>query len=345
MKEITSVQLGRQAFKIAVDAYKELQDYLNAIKHEVGTQSKDVLDEVELRMAELLNERGITGDTVVLSEDVAFLKHQLGQPGDFKEDVEAHEAYEAPEDAPRRLYRDTDRAMLAGVASGLAAYFNIDVVIFRLIFAIATITGGWGALLYGLMWIIVPEAKTSSERLQMRGKAVTIDSIKAAVEQADVKGAAERAGKTASKVVAPFLKVLAVVVGAILATTGAAILFGGMTLGTLLVLHGTMVNNQVVFPTNPEEWFLAACILMTVASMGLLFLLGGIELMRGRALLPGWAKVVLIVLFFVSAGVGTAAAADIAPHMETRIDSAMQLETSDVCEQNIFNYCSNANGN
>ncbi|HSX32261.1 MAG TPA: PspC domain-containing protein [Candidatus Saccharimonadales bacterium] len=342
MKEITNIHLGRQPFTIAVDAYKELQDYLDAIKREVGKQSKDVLEEVELRMAELLHERGITGDKVVVPDDIDFLKRQLGNPGDFKEEAEARQEYEAPQDGgPRRLYRDTDNAMLAGVSSGLAAYFNIDAVIFRLLFVIATVSGGWGILLYIVMWIIIPEAKTSSERLQMHGKSVTVDSIKAAVEQADFKGTAERAGKTASKAVRPLLKVLSVAVGAVLATIGAAILFGGMTLGTLLLVHGTQVNNQVVFPTSPQEWFLASCMLMILASLALLLLLGGIELVRGRSLMPAWVKVVLAVLFFAGMGVGTAVAADLMPKMETRIDNIRQVHTEEPCQDSVFNYCTN----
>ena len=54
MNEITKIHLGRQAFTISVDAYKALQTYLHDIKQQVGGKGKDVVDEVELRMAELL---------------------------------------------------------------------------------------------------------------------------------------------------------------------------------------------------------------------------------------------------------------------------------------------------
>jgi translation elongation factor EF-Tu-like GTPase len=87
MNEVTKIHLGRQAFTIANDAHKELRNYLAAIKDQVS--NKDVMEEVELRMAELLAEHGISGDKVILPQDVDFLKSQLGNPTDFNDDSEA----------------------------------------------------------------------------------------------------------------------------------------------------------------------------------------------------------------------------------------------------------------
>ena len=164
MNEITKIHLGRQAFTIAVDAHKELQEYLHAIKRHMGN-TDEAVEEVELRMAELLAERGVTGDKVVLSKDVEYLKQQLGKPGDFGE----AEDKEAPEDtnAPKRLYRDTDDALIAGVASGLGKYFGLDPIWFRLAFIALLFAGGSSILIYIILWLLVPEAKTKSDRLQM----------------------------------------------------------------------------------------------------------------------------------------------------------------------------------
>ncbi|HUB94258.1 MAG TPA: PspC domain-containing protein, partial [Verrucomicrobiae bacterium] len=179
MNEVTKIHLGRQAFTISVDASRELKTYLNAIKKHVSDES--VLGEVELRMAELLHEHGVRGEQVVLLADVDFLKQQLGNPEDFADEDEAKKAPEAQTES-KRLFRDTSNAMIAGVAAGLASYFGLDVLIIRLLFVVATFTGGWGILIYILLWLLVPEAKTSSERLQMAGKPVTIGSLKEVVE-------------------------------------------------------------------------------------------------------------------------------------------------------------------
>lgn len=341
MNEITTVHIGRQPFKVSVDAYKELEDYLNAIKRQVSAQ-KDVVEEVELRMAELLRERGIGEDRVIVSEDVDFLKQQLGKPGDFKDEAEARETYETSDETetPRRLYRDTEHALIGGVAAGLAAYFHIDVVIVRILFLIALFSGGWGLLVYLCMFVIVPEAKTPSERLQMHGKPVTVDSIKEVIDRADVKGAATRAGNTASRAVNIALKVFAILVGIVLAAAGGAVLLAELTLETYLLVHGVQVNSELAFPVGGQEIFLLACVCTVLAVFGLLVLLAGTALLRRKWSLPGWATIVLVSLFFASAGVGAATAADIAPQLSERIDRIKQTTTSEDCKENIFSHCS-----
>lgn len=220
MNEIMKIHLGRQPFTIAVEAYKALRDYLDEIEEYAGSKS-DVLKEVEARMAELLTERGIGGDKVVLAEDIDFLKEQLGRPHDFMdEDNAQHDTEPTPaQDAsqtPRRLFRDTDQAMVGGVAAGLAAYFGVDVVMFRLLFVILGLSGGSGLVVYFVLWMVMPEAQTRSEKLQMRGKAVTVDSLRQMVERADVPGAANRVRGTFAKYMDRHGKVAVLFVGAVL---------------------------------------------------------------------------------------------------------------------------------
>ncbi|MBN2773608.1 MAG: PspC domain-containing protein [Prolixibacteraceae bacterium] len=77
----------------------------------------------------------------------------------------------------KKLYRDPDHKVIGGVCGGLAAYFNMDPVIMRLIFVFLFLINGLGLLVYIILWIAVPEAKTTAQRLEMRGKAVTVDNI------------------------------------------------------------------------------------------------------------------------------------------------------------------------
>src|ERR1700689_1316299 len=116
MNEVTKIHLGRQAFTISVDAQHDLKTYLEAIKKQVD--DAEVVEEIELRMAELLTEHGINANKVILASDVNFIKKQLGDPADFKDDEQESAAPAAPASS-RRLFRDTDNAMLAGVAAGL----------------------------------------------------------------------------------------------------------------------------------------------------------------------------------------------------------------------------------
>ena len=121
----------------------------------------------------------------------------------------------------KRLYRNTDNKMIGGVASGIAAYLNIDVWVPRIIFLIPFILGvfakafrngfmdfdpvpnfffnGFGGTLfviYIVLWIVLPEAVTATEKLEMRGEKVDLESIKNAVKEdlENLKGKAEKVG-------------------------------------------------------------------------------------------------------------------------------------------------------
>ena len=158
MKKTVSVNIKGMNFLIEEDAYELLQDYLErlskALEHEKG--GKDIIEDIELRIAELcadqLNER----KQVIESSDIEKILVTLGDPSQYVEDSE--ESYSQSDtqhqQTEKRIYRDTDNAVIAGVCSGIANYTNIDVVIIRVIFAAILIFGGFGIPLYFVLWII-----------------------------------------------------------------------------------------------------------------------------------------------------------------------------------------------
>lgn len=77
----------------------------------------------------------------------------------------------------KKLYRDTDNGKVGGVSAGLAAYFKVDVVLIRILFLVGLFAGGFAFLLYIVLWVLLPEAKTASDRLRMRGDAVTLSAL------------------------------------------------------------------------------------------------------------------------------------------------------------------------
>ncbi|MFD1875130.1 GIN domain-containing protein [Hymenobacter bucti] len=77
----------------------------------------------------------------------------------------------------RKLFRDVDSGKVGGVSAGLAAYFRTDVVLVRVLFLISLFLGGSGFIIYLILWVVVPEARTVSEKMQMRGDAVTLSGI------------------------------------------------------------------------------------------------------------------------------------------------------------------------
>ncbi len=334
MNEVTRIHLGRQQFVVAVDAHKALQQYLHAIERQVGNDP-ELTKEVELRMAELLTERGIGGEKVVLAEDITYLRAQLGEPSAFggeedgepakskKETAKADEA-ETP-GTPKRLFRDTDNAMLAGVGSGLAAFFGIDAIIVRLLFIVVTLTGGAGILIYILLWILMPEAKTPSEKLQMRGKAVTVDTLKELVDRADVPGVTRRAGSYIEPLFLKLWRIFLGICGVVLLLAAIAGLMGiGSIAVHLLVNHDALVAGVWGFPEGTAETVFAGAVLGLAALIMVLLFCAGLSMLRRKWVLSSWATASIATLMLAALVVGGALVQHVASRVEHRYNSSLQ---------------------
>jgi len=330
MNEITQIHLGRQAFTISIDAHKLLRDYLQAVKKHSGN-SNEVVEEVEIRMTELLLERGITGDKVLLAKDVEYLKRQLGEPKDF-DDEAADDDVKAMEDdsGVRRLFRDTDNGMIAGVAAGLATYFDIDTIIVRLIFIALVFFGGSGVLLYVILWLLVPEAKTNSERLQMRGLAVNVENIKEVLSNADVPGATRRASRVVSKVISTVASIVLRIVGLVFVVIGVAIIIGGAVTAIYSLIRGAQVAGATIFPVGREEVAVLVCGFVILAIVAGLLVATGVGLVRRKLSVPGWAVAAVIGVFIVAASVGVGLGFDVAPNIKARYESLQHVQTYSV---------------
>ena len=183
MKEITRVHLAKTPYDIEVDAKKQLEKYVQAIARTMD--SDEAMREIEARMVELLAGRGVASGGVITAADVAALKEQMGEPQEFSEDGQAApEVDEESERPERRLMRDTEHALIGGVCAGIAAYFGINPLWVRIIAIISPLVSfGTAVLIYIVMWLSVPEARTASDKLQMHGKPVTFDSLKRQANQ------------------------------------------------------------------------------------------------------------------------------------------------------------------
>ncbi|HXR49845.1 MAG TPA: PspC domain-containing protein [Verrucomicrobiae bacterium] len=328
MNEVTKIHLGRQAFTISVDAHHELKNYLHAIEKQVD--DKEVVEEVELRMAELLAEHGINASKVILPADVSFLKEQLGNPADFKDEDETTAPEAKPTDS-KRLFRDTDNAMLAGVAAGLATYFGIDALLVRLLFVlIVFVTAGGGILLYILLWLLVPEAKTPSDRLQMAGKPVTVDSLKEIVENADVKGAANRANAALSGPINTLFRFILRLIGLVFVLSGLSILFGLVTGEAYFLSRGGTWMQGNIFPSGVRENLVLHIAAAVAALMAVFIILFGVAIFRRKWPIRTWITGVLAGLIFIGMAAGGALAADVYPTVHARYNANLHSTTRTV---------------
>jgi phage shock protein PspC (stress-responsive transcriptional regulator) len=194
MKKTVSVNIKGMNFLIEEDAYDLLQDYMNRLNHGLRNEkdSKEIIEDIEMRIAELCTSRLNEKKQVIEIEDIQLILDTLGDPsqyideeeGEFKSSAQTFDQKSSDKGKERRLFRDVENATIAGVCSGISNYFGIDVTIIRIIFLVVFFFGGFGFPLYIILWIVVPKAKSTIEKLQMRGKPITVDSVKEEVENA-----------------------------------------------------------------------------------------------------------------------------------------------------------------
>ena len=187
MKEITRIHIAKTPYDIEVTAKKELEKYTT--KLELYADDPNLLEDIEIRLTEILSSRGTEKDGVITEDDVKSIREQLGDPKDFIGDGDlavGPDTFEDDNKPPHRLYRDKDSAVLGGVLSGIAKYFDVNPTWTRLAFIIMCFVS-WGLIIiaYVVLWIVVPVAKTAAEKLQLAGKPVTLASIKELSEQAE----------------------------------------------------------------------------------------------------------------------------------------------------------------
>lgn len=184
MKLTVNINLGGYAFNMDEDAYERLRQYLKTIEREFSGESSsaEIISDIEGRVAELFKMRLTVYKQVINMRDVMEVMEILGSP-------ELISGSGSAESEPRtassscRIYRDPDRRIFGGVCAGLAAYLNMDALIIRIIFVILFLAGGFGILIYLVLWVVLPEARTTAQKLEMRGDPVNIENIKESVKR------------------------------------------------------------------------------------------------------------------------------------------------------------------
>ncbi|SKC88670.1 PspC domain-containing protein [Ohtaekwangia koreensis] len=230
----------------------------------------------------------------------------------------------------KKMYRDPERKVLGGVSAGVASYFGVDVVVIRLLFVIFSIVGGLGLLLYIVLWIALPEAKTLTDRMQMQGEPVTLSNIESTIKKnLNVDPNKEESATTKillfpfrligmilsalAKVIGPLVEALRILIGIFIAFLGISLAFsvlvmGGIALGifsgTAFSLPWMVQGDNFGMPVDaltrafPGWIALAGFIACLIPSI--LILLLGISIIAKRIIFGAAAGWTLFVLFFVS---------------------------------------------
>ena len=190
MNKTININLGGFFFHIDEIAYQKLRKYLTSISKSLSDDSQgknEIIADIEARISELLTEK-ITDSRQVVSEgNIEDIIVIMGQPEDYSEAEEPYSETTFSQTknniSGKKLFRDGDDKFLGGVASGIAHYFDVDTIWIRLGLLALFFSAGFGILIYILLWILLPEAKTTAEKLQMEGEAVNIDNIEKKIRE------------------------------------------------------------------------------------------------------------------------------------------------------------------
>lgn len=181
MKKTIHINVSGQLFHVDEDAFEKLSGYLKSLELSLQQQEggQEIYSDLEARVAELFQEKLSSKSQIVSIEMVDAVIEQIGTPEEML-GASTEEAQEAPQESThvisRRLFRDGEDKMIGGVAAGIAAYFQIDPTVVRVLAAILILSGvGFG--FYLLLWIVIPEAKTPAERLKMKGEPVNLKNL------------------------------------------------------------------------------------------------------------------------------------------------------------------------
>ncbi|UPZ15930.1 PspC domain-containing protein [Flavobacterium humidisoli] len=335
MNKTVNINLGGMFFHIDEDAYLKLTRYFDAIKRSLNNSSgqDEIIKDIEMRVSELLTEKQKSEKHVVGLKDVDEVIAVMGQPEDYRiEDEEnanqSFNNYNARKH--KKLYRDKENGMIGGVATGLGHYFGIDAVWIKIIFLIFVFAGfGTGILAYFVLWIVTPEAVTTSEKLEMTGEPVTISNIEKKVREeidslsekfknADydkmgnqVKSGAGRISSSFGDFVMTVFKIFAKFLGVILIISGIStlimLLIGVFTLGTNIFIDFPWQN--FVEAGNFTEYPLWSFGLLMFFSVGIPFffltLLGFKLLSPNLKSIGNITKYTLLALWIISIAILT----------------------------------------
>ncbi|AQX08106.1 PspC domain-containing protein [Elizabethkingia ursingii] len=270
MNKTLSIGLAGFSFTIEEHAYIKLNDYLAALRRSMEPEeANEVMQDIEMRIVEIFKTR-LGKREVVNDEDVEAIIALIGTPEQIDEQEQEYTSKEKSGSSrasgsgfsrDKQLFRDPETKMIGGVSGGLAGYLGVDIVWIRLAFVLLLFAKGFGALIYIILWIVVPKAKTAGDFLKMRGKPLNFDNLK---EQSNkvVQFATDSSEKVnqfyqsnkgqANDVGNAFLKALSIIFG--LFTSAIAVSF---FLGSIAVLFGGLSFGEgaIDIPENINFYF------------------------------------------------------------------------------------------
>jgi phage shock protein PspC (stress-responsive transcriptional regulator) len=332
MNKTVNINLGGLVFHIDEDAFQKLTNYFEAIKRSLSNTSgqEEIIKDIEIRIGEIISEKHTSDKQVISLRQVDEIILIMGQPEDYRiegdEPIDMEPNYTNTK-ITKKLYRDEENAVIGGVLAGLGHYFGVDKAILRVILLIMVFAWGTGFVAYIILWIAMPVAKTTSEKLEMRGEPVTISNIEKKVREeietlsgkiksTDFEGVKRGLKSNGNKlkdsfgeIIGSLINIFAKVIGALMIIASIAILvvflIGVLAFGTTnfegFPFHSFIeLGNFTDYPI----WFFGMLFYLAVSIPSVFVLLLGVKIVSPTSKSIGSiAKYVLLSIWIITIGI------------------------------------------
>ena len=335
MNKTISINLGGFFFHIDEDAYQKLSRYFDAVKRSLSPDGRDeIMKDIESRIAELFQERLKNDKQVVGLSEIEEVISIMGQPEDYKIDDEKT-SYQSSSSSStnfyypsKRLYRDKENGMIGGVMAGLGHYLGVDSLWLRILMVILFFGFGTGLFVYIVLWILVPEAITTTQKLEMKGQPITISNIEKKVKEGfdditskissidhekitnSAKSGASRIGSSIEEVMTTIFKVFAKIIGSFILFFSAIALLGIVITSIIMIFSSTMPENYILnhiqTPIGLETPLWAQGILFLLGfgiPLFFLFILGLKLMVNNLRSIGNYVKYSLLAVWIVAVGI------------------------------------------
>ena len=333
MNKTVNINIGGLIFHIDEDAYQKLTRYFEAIKRSLSNSSgqDEIMKDIEMRVAELLTEKQKSDKHVINNKDVDEVIVVMGQPEDYRIDDDSDGNASDPLNTntrSRKLYRDKDRGTIAGVCTGLGHYFGIDAVWFKILFLILLFGFGTGVLAYLILWVAMPRAITTSEKLEMTGEPVTISNIERKVREEfdsvsnkfknadydkmgnEIRTGASRTADGIGDIFVSIFKVFAKILGAVIVVTSSVSLLAICFCSIFMIFSSSMPENYILnhisTPIGLETpiWVQGVLFLLAAGIPAFFFLILGLKLLvTNLKSLGNIVKFTLLGIWIIAVGI------------------------------------------
>lgn len=321
MNKTIIININGIVFHIEEDAYEVLRSYMTSVKRHFAysADSDEIVMDIENRLAEMFNERlAEQNKQVIVLQDVQDITARMGSVNDFdlQEEEEGYDSQYIKSE--RKLYRDVDDRVIGGVCAGIGHYFDMEAKWVRLITFLITLLWGTGLIVYIILWIVLPKARTRAEKMAMKGEAINLQNFKKNFDEEleslkhNVKPGLDKtgdfireAGTHTGNFLVKALQIIVKIIGAIVIFACALTLFS-VVLGLLFAL-GFLNNGEldsfpfnIINPGYQSPLYFSAFILVIIPLIALI--LFGLRVIFDRKIAGRTTSFALLIIWLTGLG-------------------------------------------